>query len=239
MVGAELAIEGEIGHHYARVLRSRIGEQLVVAATNGPHLAVVSAVDAKAGRIDVRIETAYPAHEARVRIVLIQGVAKGDKMDTIVQKAVEVGVMAVVAYEAQRSVVQLADKRSSKLARWEKIAESAASQAQRDVVPLIQAASSPGELTEVCRRLGVSTVLLLDEDETACGLRNALESAATDGAIGIAVGPEGGWDDTERLWFRDQLAAQAVTLGPRIFRTETAGLAAAAAVLYHHGELGG
>src|SRR5579875_419706 len=134
-LGEVLEIAGEQGHHFARVLRSRVGEPVVVASKDGPFLAEIIAVDNKIGQISVTIQNPYPSHEAKRQVLVIQGIAKGDKMDTIVQKCTEVGVSALIVYAAKRSVVQLGKKSAQKVERWQKIAAEAAGQAQRDVIP--------------------------------------------------------------------------------------------------------
>lgn len=248
-----VVIDGEAGHHFVRVLRSRIGEPLILAATNGPFYAEIEQIDSATPSITVQLLRPYPSHEPSRRIVLIQGLAKGDKMETIIQKNVELGIFGVIAYAARRSVVQLNGKQvSSKLERWQKISEQAASQSQRDIIPKITFAATVKELQAVCRDFSITQLLMLDESEVALGLRSALETLDMHGepklvdsdgeetlTLGLLVGPEGGWEEAERSHFQDELAARPITLGSRILRTETAGLVAAAAIFYEYGELGG
>jgi 16S rRNA (uracil1498-N3)-methyltransferase len=242
-VGDSLVVDGEAGHHFVRVLRSRLGEPLILAASNGPFYAEIQEIDATRPSITVQLVRAHPGHETANKVVLLQGLAKGDKMDTIIQKNVELGVCEIVVFAAARSVVQLGAKQVAKMERWQKIAEQAAAQSQRDVIPRVRYASSVKELLTLSEHRSVIHWLILDEAEEALGLRTALKHIQTQTTqpqtVGIMVGPEGGWDDEERKQLQVQLGAKSITLGPRILRTETAGLVAASAIFYQYGELGG
>ncbi len=235
-----LTIDGHNGHHFARVLRANEGEELVVAAMNGPFLGKIKRVDSKQGILDIEIKSAYPPHEPTCKIILIQGLAKGDKMDTILQKCTEVGVSTIICYEARRSVVSIKSKEGQKIERFHRIALEAAGQAQRDIVPIIQYAESVKTLKSLLEAESVNSLILLDEAEHDIGLNQVLteSNASSASVIAIAVGPEGGWDDDERKAFHSLLNGVSVTLGSRILRTETAGVVAAAVVLYHLSQLG-
>lgn len=241
--GESLPLSGEDGHHFVRVLRVKKGEEVAVATPAGTYLATVEQVRTAEATVVLSVLSRLPSHESAQQIFLIQGIPKGDKVDTILQKCTEVGVAGVLLMQAKRSVVQLeAKKLSGRLSRWEKIAQEAASQSQRDVVPVVRYASTRQEVKEFLHRLGTSRVLLLDEEEQTTGIRTLLQRTKTftpANAIVIAVGPEGGWDDSERDWWHNEVGAEAVSIGPRILRTETAGVVAVSAVLYEYGQLGG
>lgn len=225
------------GHHFARVLRVKEGEPVVVAMDNGPWLGHVYTVST--GDIEVRIEQPYRTAEPNCRVVLVQGVAKGDKMDTILQKSVETGVDSLIVFQAARSVVRLDGKVEGKLDRWRKVIREAAMQAQRDLIPSLHYAPNGLTLLDILRSQGIEQVIVLDEAEESTGLITALKrfgDAATKRAV--LVGPEGGWGDDERTLFRS-VSASFVTLGPRILRTETAGGVALAIALAHFGDMGG
>ncbi len=239
-VGERLVIAGPVGHHFVRVLRALPGEKIVIAASNGPFLSTVEKVDSDLGVLHVTIDAIYPPHEPQCRLVLIQGLTKGDKMDSVIQKCTEVGVTEFVCYESKRSVATMRGKVDQKLKRWRKISSEAASQAQRDVIPTLYYANSLSSLVNICESLALELVLLLDEAEKMVGIRTILQPFAHSNfrSVGIIIGPEGGWDDDERTGLQTKIQAQSVTLGPRILRTETAGVVAATIVLYHLLELG-
>jgi 16S rRNA (uracil1498-N3)-methyltransferase len=241
--GQVMNVTGEKGHHFARVLRLRDGEALVVAAANGPHAAVVTSVDAKRGEVTLQIGDPVERRDPAVPVYLVQSFAKGDKVDDVVEKCTELGVAGFCVLPTQRSIGQLTGERlTARLARWRRIAAEAAGQAQRDAVPSVDWYPGLSALDGYLEDVQPGLLLLLDEQETTCGIRTALKEALTQSAplrsVVLMVGPEGGWDERERAWLR-QAGAQSITIGQRILRTETAGLVAASAVLYEIGELGG
>lgn len=248
--GQTLAVDGPTGHHFARVLRIEPGEHLVVAGPHGPYDAVAKTIDTKRGELELMIGDPVPPRDARRRVVLIQSLAKGDKVDEVVQRGTELGLWGVWVTPTERSVGRLhADKVQSRLARWQRVAEEAASQSQRDRVPQVAYLSSAQGVAAAVQELTPAVVLLLDEQETNLGIRRALQqalqvahersNAPSDASVVVVAGPEGGFSDAERSWWQTAVGAVSVTLGGRILRTETAGLVAAAAVFYETGELGG
>lgn len=240
-VSRVVTLVGEDGHHFARVLRVKSGEPLVVVTQEGPWLGEISAV-AK-DTVDVCLKQPYARAEPQCEVVVVQGLAKGDKMETIVQKCTEVGAALFVLYQADRSVVKLAGKVEAKLARWQKVAQEAAMQAQRDKVPVIRYEPKLAQLCESLIAEGVEQLVVLDEAEDAIGLTTALSRVPMEGdrqvKRALFVGPEGGWSDAERDYFASCEKACLVTLGPRILRTETAGVVGLAVTLAHFGDMGG
>jgi 16S rRNA (uracil1498-N3)-methyltransferase len=234
---------GAVGHHYARVLRIGAGELVPIASGGRGYLARVLAVSAREGTVQLRVEERLPAHETATRLYLVQGLPKGDKMDAILQHNTEVGVAGFLLFTSRRSVVKLdARKAQDKLARWRKVASEAASQAQRDVIPTVDVALDFTQVDQWCRQLQPDAILFLDEVEGDNGLGQRLRELPAGNAprsIVLVVGPEGGWDDAERAAWCTDLGAVRTSLGRRILRTETAGLAAASAVLHYFGDLGG
>lgn len=240
-VGQTVTVDGEDGHHFARVLRVRIGEQIAVAAQGQGFLAEVSEVDGKQGWVYAHVVGKLPMHESTQPVYLIQGLAKGDKIDAIIQHNTELGVAGFLLLETRRSIAKVdAKKLDSKVSRWQKIAREAASQAQRDIVPSVAYANSVDAVQAWLAKLENPVVLFLDEDESETGLFMTLEGNADEKqTMVLAIGPEGGWAPEERLTWLQQLSAQPVSLGPRTLRTETAGLVAASAVLHYYRQLGG
>ncbi|WP_051343603.1 RsmE family RNA methyltransferase [Alicyclobacillus herbarius] len=242
-IGQRLTVDGEDGHHFARVLRARVGEPVAVAGSGRACLGRIVEIDRDAGAMVVLPEEELPGHEPALKLYLIQGLAKGDKIESIVQKGTELGMAGFVLLQTNRSVARVEPRRAeAKLARWRRVAREAAAQAQRDVIPKVELVYSISEAATWLQSLGVERVFLLDEEEDSYGLRTAVQTGLMAGGplrAAVAVGPEGGWSDVERKAWAEIARAASVTLGPRILRTETAGIAAAAAILYEFHELGG
>lgn len=168
-------------------------------------------------------------------ITLLQGLPKADKLELVIQKAVELGVRRVVPVACERSIVKLdAKKAVERVQRWQKIADEASRQCKRADVAEI------GDVVALDKLLAAAPLagerrLLLDEEETALRMRDALGSPAAHWVL--LVGPEGGFT-REEVAAAKRAGFQTVTLGPRILRTETAGLAAISIVQHVLGDLG-
>lgn len=235
-----VSIEGDDAHHIHRVLRMRTGERIVV--TDGCGCDYPGEV-MRVGSDLVRVRLGEPspsAGEPCVRITLFQGLPKADRMDWVAQKAAEIGIIEVVPVPMERSVATLTSaKAASRGARWQRIARSAAQQAARGRVPLIAQPASLQDALERWRRNAPEGLLLVPwEEEHACSIGRILRSAPYADSVGIVIGPEGGMTEAEIELVR-RYGGQVCTLGPRILRTETAGLVVAALVLYERGEMGG
>ena len=228
----EMQIIGADAHHISNVLRMRVGQHIqIVSSDRVTALMEIKALttDAAFVRLVKRIEQ---VNEPSVRIILAQGLAKGEKMDFIIQKAVEVGVNTIVPVAMEYSVVKL-DKK--KVERWQKIAEEAAKQSKRDIVPEV---TSVMDLDEVLHSFAGSAKLMAYEGETKSGLKKVLLAIQNREEILLIIGPEGGIAEKE-LKAAELAGAQTFSLGNRILRTETAGLVSATAILYETGDLGG
>ncbi|MGZ3458849.1 MAG: RsmE family RNA methyltransferase, partial [Archangium sp.] len=167
---------------------------------------------------------------------ILQGLPKGDKLEWVLQKGTELGATAFHPVAAARSVVKLEPRRAEeRTTRWMKIVEEAARQCRRNDVPLVHA---PRPLLEAARALAPGTTLLvLDEEESAVPLGEAFRACAPGAPVALVVGPEGGLAREEVSALRS-LGGRPVTLGRRILRTETAALAALAVMAHLDGELG-
>ncbi|QOW24099.1 16S rRNA (uracil(1498)-N(3))-methyltransferase [Lysobacter sp. H23M47] len=243
-VGAELALPDGPGAHLARVLRLAVGGRCVLFNGDGQdYPAIVTA----AGKRELRVRLDAPVavdNESSLRIVLLQGVARGEKMDLILQKATELGVAEVRPLVSQRSEVKLdAARAARRLTHWQGVVIAACEQCGRARVPLVAA---PLPLSAVLAGLGTSPHRervhraddlrwLLDPDGDLAIRDLPIANGVTE--VVLAVGPEGGWSPDDR----GQLLAAGfggLRLGPRILRTETAGLAAIAALQAGFGDLG-
>ena len=222
--GERIYIEGSDVNHMKNVLRMRPGE--AVAISDGDNLKYRCVVEGyEEGRAVLAIQQRMPVDtELPCRITLFQGLPKQDKMELIVQKAVELGASQVVPVATRRSVVKLDEKKAAKkLQRWQQIAESAAKQAGRGYIPQVSSVLSYQEALEKAGELDV----LLIPYELAEGMeeaRKVVASIAQGQSVGIFIGPEGGFEKEEGDAAIHQ-GAKAITLGRRILRTETAGLA--------------
>ncbi len=231
-VGQTLSLPEEAANHLVRVMRLREGDGCVLFNGDGHDypatLVVVGKRDAQ-----VRIDAALALdNESPLHITLLQGIARGEKMDLILQKATELGVAAIVPVNAERTEVKLDAARAEKrLAHWNNVVVSACGQSGRARVPAVAA---PQSLLEAARSMPADALkLTLDP----LGAHRLSILPAAPGGVVIAIGPEGGWSPRDRQALAEA-GFQGLQLGPRILRTETAGLAAIAAVQARLGDLG-
>ena len=230
-------IEGEMWHYLSHVLRLKAGERIEML-TDDNKLYIVELISFEEQSIKGRIiDTQEYANDTKVEINLYQGLPKGDKLDLIIQKCTELGISSITPIEMPRSIAKIgADKADKKVARWQKIAQEASQQSKRCVVPKIHNPLSwKGFLNEIKGEEALN--LLLWEDESTVGLKSVLNQYEAVGKINIIIGPEGGLgaEEAEEL---KKMGIVSVSLGKRILRTETAGLAAVAIILYHYDDLG-
>jgi 16S rRNA (uracil1498-N3)-methyltransferase len=231
--GMELTLPESAATHLVRVLRLEPGAACVLFNGDGHDYA---ARILSAGKREVRVvveASERVARESPLQIVLLQGVARGEKMDLILQKATELGVSAIHPLWSQRSEVKLDGPRTDKrLAHWRNVVGSACEQSGRARVPEV---TPPLALDKALTTLMPGgTRLTLDPEGTLAFSTLEIDPA---GPVVLAIGPEGGWSPRDR----EQLANAGfagLRLGPRILRTETAGLAAIAALQARFGDFG-
>ena len=222
--GKEAYIEGPDWNHAANVLRVRPGEQVLLSVgEDWNYLCTVREVDRAGQRILLSVlEENRDVRELPVKISLYQGLPKSDKMELIIQKAVELGAARVVPVETARCVVKLDRKKAeSKRSRWQAISESAAKQSGRSVIPEV---AMPMPFAAALKEAADSDIRLIPY-ENAEGMertRRILESVLPGQKIAVFIGPEGGFEETE-IRQAEEAGFEAVTLGKRILRTETAG----------------
>ena len=229
--GAELTLPAGPAAHLVRVLRLGVGNACVLFNGDGlDYAARVVAADKREVRVAVG-DAVRVDRESPLRIVLLQGIARGEKMDLILQKGTELGIAEVRPLSSQRSEVKLDQDRAAKrLAHWRSVVAAACEQSGRAVIPTV---GPPDSLAAVLAKLPAGGSRLLLDPDGAVGLSSLRHS--TGDPLLLAVGPEGGWSQSDR----DQLHAadfQGLRLGPRILRTETAGLAAIAALQARFGD---
>ncbi|MBO5245070.1 MAG: 16S rRNA (uracil(1498)-N(3))-methyltransferase [Selenomonadales bacterium] len=231
-----MELTGTDAHHIARVLRMAVGDKVIVADQN-EHTAKaeISSITDEVVTLTFLEELADDS-EPTVKVRLAQCLPKGDKMEFIVQKAVELGAVSIQPISSENCVVKYtADKQVKRVERWQKIAHEAAKQCKRAAVPTVEAITT---LKAFLANVDADeTVLFCYEAEDGRTLRQALAADRAE-KYTILIGPEGGFTPEEARVCQEA-GAYPVSLGSRILRTETASLAALTMVLYAHGELGG
>ncbi|RZZ90856.1 16S rRNA (uracil(1498)-N(3))-methyltransferase [Pseudoxanthomonas winnipegensis] len=230
--GHEVALPEDAAAHLARVLRLREGDACVLFNGDG-HDYPARLVSLDKRQVRARIEAAQPLqNESPLRIVLLQGIARGEKMDLILQKATELGVARILPVDSERSEVKLSGERLHKrLAHWQGVVVAACEQSGRARVPEV---ASPQALIAAAAALPDDTLRLLLDPQGAHAL-STLQAPASQRVV-IAIGPEGGWSPRDRQAL-EAAGFQGLRLGPRVLRTETAGLAAIAALQARLGDL--
>ena len=231
----EMQIAGQDAHHIMDVLRMGPGDLLQVVADDGiSFVGEIAAVSTNTVTVSAK-EILRESHEPDVRISLLQGLAKGEKMELIIQKAVEIGVAEIFPLAMDHSVVVLdRSKAGKKTERWQKIAEAAAKQSKRDMIPDVHEVM---KLSRVLQEEKWDLLVIAYESENQVSLKEVLQAHKDAKSIGIIIGPEGGLSN-EEVKAAQEAGGIAVSLGRRILRTETAGLVAATAILYETDNLG-
>ncbi|MBQ7112952.1 MAG: 16S rRNA (uracil(1498)-N(3))-methyltransferase [Clostridia bacterium] len=226
--GNEAVLTGEDVQHIAKVLRLRAGDEVTLCdGAKTEYTARIDSVEKE--RITLRVlETAASKTESSAEITLYQGLPKAGKLETIIQKCVELGIGKVIPFDAERSVVKLSEKDfAKKQSRYQRVAYEAAKQSRRGIIPEV------GGLVKLAKEdfSGFDLILLAYEEERGTTLKKALRAKMDAKRIALIVGPEGGFAPEEADMLI-QRGAVSVSLGPRILRTETAGMAMLAMTVY-------
>ena len=222
--GDRLTITGKEYNHIRNVLRMKQGE--IISVSDGQdgrdyRFAIDGFTDSQV--LCRLVSVAESGAELPVRVVLFQGIPKGDKMDLIVQKCVELGVTDIVPVEMKRCVVRLdAGKKAKRVRRWQTIAESAAGQSKRAVMPEVQ---EPMTMEAAIRWAAEHTGVrrLPCELQGEGGTRELFDGIRPGSAVSIFIGPEGGFEVSE-VEAAGRAGILPISLGPRILRTETAAM---------------
>ena len=230
-IDGELAtIIGDDANHLKNVLRFKIGDELDICDENEKRYKTVVKEFCKDNIILHVIEQMEHTTESPINITLFQGLPKAEKMDIIIQKATELGVREIVPIEMERSVVRLYGKdNKKKFDRWNKIAYESAKQCGRQYVPVVQNIDILKNIIEKFSEYDI--VLLPYEKENCRNIKQVLQNNTEIKKIAVIIGPEGGFDDKE-IQVLKLPNTETVTLGPRILRTETAGMAVLAMLSY-------
>jgi 16S rRNA (uracil1498-N3)-methyltransferase len=230
--GAELLLPEDTANHLLRVLRLGEGDACVLFNGDGHDYPATITLAAKR---EARVRLGAPAAvntESPRALILLQGIARGEKMDLILQKATELGISAIAPVNAERTEVKLdAQRMEKRVAHWRSVIVSACEQSGRARVPALAA---PQSLADAAAAVPENALKLTLDPQGEHRL-STLEAAA-DTPLVVAIGPEGGWSPRDRQTL-SAAGFQGLQLGPRILRTETAGLAAIAALQAKLGDL--
>lgn len=229
-------IEGEDVKHISKVLRCRIGEELEICDNdNNEYICEITNIDKSQVELNI-VEVVDIKRESDLKIKVYQGLPKGPKMEMILQKLTEVGVDEIILVQTKRTVVKVDDKKEDKkIERWERIIYEAAKQSKRGKIPKLRGVLSFKEALADMKENDFNIAPY--ENERTKSIKQSIKGVDIKN-IGIFVGPEGGFEDTE-IKAIEEIGGQSVSLGPRILRTETASLVASSIVLYELSDLGG
>lgn len=233
----KIHISGTDVKHITRVLRMRPGDIITISDGGGHEYEAKISSCTDQEIICTIISSTDVNREAPIKVILVQGLPKGDKMEFIIQKCTELGVAEIIPVSTKRTVVQLEGKKAAgRRERWQRVAEEAAKQAGRTRVPQVLELSTLGK---VLAAIPAGALALMPwEDEKAVGIKDKLTHYDGERVVYLFIGPEGGLA-SEEVDLAKANGVFPVTMGPRIMRTETAGLAALTMVLYQLGDLGG
>ena len=228
-------IDGEDVNHIKNVLRCKVGELIEVCTkSNIPSKYICEIEEMGKDRIICKLNSKLEKNnEPNVKLHIYQGMPKAEKMELIIQKCTELGAVAFTPVEMHRCVVKLNEKdKTKKIERWNKIAEVAAKQSMRDIIPVVNNVINVKELSNEIKNYDL--VLLAYEEERQEYLKTYLKNCSN---IAVIVGPEGGFEPSEVETLKNA-GAKVVTLGNRILRTETAPIALSTIIMYELGDMG-
>lgn len=227
----QIHITGSDVNHISNVLRMKTGEELWISdGSKYEYRCTIESFEPDEVLLHI-VYSQEPEYELPCRIYLFQGLPKADKMEFIIQKAVELGAYEIIPVETKRCVVKLDGRKSAKkTARWQQIAESAAKQSKRMLIPNVHEVLTFREALKYAESMDVRLVPY----ELARGMQETKEILAgiePGQSVGIFIGPEGGFEEKE-IEAAIEGGAKPITLGRRILRTETAGLAILSVLMF-------
>ncbi len=241
ITASHIEISGEDAVHILRVLRLNVGHSIELCDGAGMDYPA-TIVETRKDRLTVKLGEGSPSMgEPTIKVTLYQGIPKSTKMDLIIQKCVELGVHRIVPLETVRTISTLSDtkKIEKKIARWQRISEEAAKQSKRGIIPKVE---DPVSFSQIIKSASHTMKLIPWEGEKDISLKNYLDKnhhkgcCSSEADIGIVIGPEGGFDHGE-IALAKEYGWETVTLGPRILRTETAGMATISAIMFYMEEM--
>lgn len=225
----QVIITGSDVNHIKNVLRMKPGDQVRISDSQGQdYFCEIQEITGE--QVMLRMQERCADTELPVRITLFQGLPKSDKMELIIQKAVELGIHQIIPVAMKNCVVKLdAKKAKAKQTRWQAIAESAAKQSKRSVIPRVGEVMGFAQAAEQAQHMDVKLVPYENQRGMA-HTREVTGNIAKGSEIAVFIGPEGGFSEKEIASLREDM--ELISLGNRILRTETAGLAMLAMLIY-------
>ena len=228
--GGSIRMTGNDVNHVKNVLRMKIGEEIHISDGDSREYCCRIADMDEEILLEI-LSVSEPDYELPGRICLFQGLPKADKMELIIQKAVELGAAEIIPVQTKRCVVRLDEKKAGKKnARWQQIAESAAKQSKRIQIPKVHEVCSFREALQYAGELDVR-LIPYELAEGMTQTRNLIDQIQPGQSVGIFIGPEGGFEEQEIQEAMDA-GAVPITLGRRILRTETAGMALLSVLMF-------
>lgn len=218
-------ITGPDVNHIRNVLRMKVGEKIIISNGQGNDFYCIIESECNDEVVAFIKESKETDTELKGKLYLFQGIPKKDKMELIIQKAVELGVYEIIPVMTKRTVVKLEDRKKElkKLERWQAIATSAAKQSGRGIIPVIKDTMSFKEAVLYSSNLNLN-VIPYENAENMAKTKEIISAIEATNSIGVFIGPEGGFEEDE-VNFASSNGITPITLGRRILRTETAGLA--------------
>lgn len=235
----EIWITGSDVNHIKNVLRKKIDDKINICNSDTQKNYECIIKNIEENKIVCKIlDEVKSLAESNLNITIFQGLPKSDKMELIIQKATELGVKTIVPVITKRTVIKLKDKdKQNKVDRWRKIAEVAAKQSGRDIIPTIENIINIADI----KFDEFDKIFVLYENEEKISIKDEIEQLKNDNKeelnIGIVIGPEGGFAESEIEQLRLNQNVSVVTLGKRILRTETVALVVSGILMYELGDL--
>ena len=230
--GNHIFIDGPDVNHIRNVLRMNPGEEVNVTDGSGEKVYRCAIASIGEDKVELNIMWAQEkGMELPSKIYLFQGLPKSDKMELIIQKAVELGVYEIIPMATARAVVKLDQKKAAaKVKRWQALSESAAKQSKRLLIPEVK---EPVKFSEALKLASDLDVRLIPYElaEGMDGTRRIIQSVKPGQSVAVFIGPEGGFEEAE-VELAKEAGFQAITLGRRILRTETAGMTVLSILMY-------
>ncbi|AUN18804.1 16S rRNA (uracil(1498)-N(3))-methyltransferase [Clostridium botulinum] len=240
IIDEKAIIDGDDVKHIYKVLRLECGDAININNCQGKeYKGEIESIDKKSVVVKI-LEQVEVNNENPLNIYLYQGLPKSTKMDLIVQKSTELGIKEIIPIITERVEVKASLKEFKKLDRWNRIALEACKQCKRSLIPSVTEPLKFNDLLEEIK--GMDLIVVPYESKENYGIKSLIKNIEYEKEniknIGIIIGPEGGFEESE-IRALEEIKAQIVTLGPRIFRTETAGIVCASIISYELGDLGG
>lgn len=235
--GQKAVIQGDDVKHIYKVLRLDVGDKIIINNSQGQEY-LGSIEDINKSSVTVNLLDAVEKNaESNLQIDLYQGLPKSSKMDYIVQKATEIGVNSIIPIITERVVVKSDLGEFKKTDRWKRIALEACKQCKRTVIPEVKGPIAFDDLIDNLK--GYDLIVVPYENKELYGIKKMCKSIKDEvKSVAIVIGPEGGFEE-EEIKTMESIGAHIVTLGPRILRTETAGIVTVSLLQYELGDLGG